>query len=210
MNATSKLTQFREFRANLNAVVTALGATAVHTARMDDGVFNVFLKANPNVNFDITYTNYHYHGAPRLYIDRVGRGQAMLKNLTVANLTKHLGARIDDAKRYVDEMAEDDRIDKLTYKAEKQMAQTLDTQLALDHYGNFTASTNHADYRVWKNAKGWIKLAYVSGKRVDGVDTITYNFDYEFSHGSLTQFKGEFDATELAGVLRAVHALNSL
>ena len=207
MNATSKLTQFREFRANLNAVAAALGATAVHTARMDEGVFTVTLKSDSEISFGITYTNYEYHGAPRLYIDRVGYGQAMLKNLSRANLTKHLGARIAEAKQHADEIAEDKRKDRLTYAAEKTMADALTAELKHDGF----TKLHSFNYPAWHSSSlGEIRLTNVTAtKNTEGNYDITYNVEYDFNVSGVV-VKGELDAPDLAGIRRTLKALYSL
>lgn len=205
MNET-RLSQYRQFRATLKAVAASLGATAIHTARMDEGVFNITLNADTNVALEVTYTNYEFHGAPRLYLGS-GSKQPMLSNLTAANLTKRIKTALLARQQYLTEMAEDDAKDKATYAAEEQMAGTLTAQLKLD---GFHAVKNDDDYHIWRSSSlGTIKLAYVGAVKTEGQFEFTYNVEYDFTVSGVV-VKGELDAPSLSGILRTLKALYSL
>ena len=204
MNET-KLSQYRQFRATLKAVVASLGATAIHTARMDEGVFNITLNADTNVALEVTYTNYEFHGAPRLYLGS-GSKQPMLSNLTAANLTKRIKTALLARQQYLTEIAEDDAKDKATYAAEEQMDGTLTAQLKLD---GFTKISDE-DYHIWRSSSlGTIRLAYVGAVKTEGQFEFTYNVDYDFTVSGVV-VKGELDAPSLSGILRTLKALYSL
>lgn len=206
MNET-KLSAYRDFRATLKAVAASLNATAIHTARMDEGVFRIAHYADTHVALEVTYTNYEYHGAPRLYIDRPGRAQTMLTNLTAANLTKHLKAHLLAKQKYLAEIAEYDQRDKANYNAKEQMAGTLTVQLKLD---GFHAVKNDDDYYIWRSGSlGTIKLAYVDAVKTEGRFEFNYNVEYNFTVSGVV-VKGELDAPSLAGILRTLKALYSL
>jgi len=208
MNET-KSVQYRQFRATLKAVAASLGATAIHTPRMDEGVFRITLKADTNIALEVTYTNYTDHIGPRLYVDKLGfRGQTMLSNLTAANLTKHIKQALLAVQKNLTEIAEDTRKDTVTFAAEEQMAGTLTVQLKLD---GFHALKNDDDYHIWRSGSlGTIKLAFVDAlKNDEGAYEIRYNVEYDFTVSGVV-VKGELDATTLSGILRTLKALYTL
>ena len=209
MNET-KLSQYRDFRAALKAVAASLGATAIHTPRMDEGVFRITLNADTNVTLEVTYSNYRDHVGPRLYVDRLGfRGQTMISNLTAANLTKHIKQALLAVQKNLTEIAEDERKDTVTFTAEEQMAKTLTVQLKFDGFHKVT--DDDADEHVWRSGSlGKIKLAYTGAvKNDEGTYDIAYDVEYDFTVSGVT-VKGELTASSLAGILRTLKALYSL
>jgi len=207
MNET-KLSLYRDFRATLKAVAASLNATAIHTPRMDEGVFRITLNADTNVTLEVTYSNYRDHVGPRLYVDKLGfRGQTMLSNLTAANLTKHIKQALLAVQKNLTEIAEDTRKDTVTFAAEEQMAGTLTVQLKLD---GFHALKNDDDYHIWRSGSlGTIKLAFVDAVKTEGQFEFTYNVEYDFTVSGVV-VKGELDAPSLSGILRTLKALYSL
>lgn len=205
MNET-KLSAYRNFRATLKAVAASLNATAIHTARMDEGVFRIAHYADTHVALEVTYTNYEYHGAPRLYIDRPGRAQTMLTNLTAANLKKHLTKELAYRQFEINRDAISDKEDSAADKAQKEMVKLLTSSLS-----GFTFT--NADVPTWRGASGLgtIRLFHTKAYLVPKTDQFEFTFRFKYvANVSGARLEGELEARDTAPAVQAFKALYSL
>lgn len=205
MNET-KLSLYRDFRATLKAVAASLNATAIHTARMDEGVFEITNNADHRVQISVTYTNYEYDGGPRLYLG-TGSKQPKLKNLTAANLKKHLTKELAYRQYEINRDAISNKEDSAADKAQKEMVKVLTASLS----GSFTFT--NADVPTWRGASGIGMIRLFHTKAVVDGKTDQFEFTFRFKYVanvSGARLEGELEARDTVPALRTFKALYSL
>jgi hypothetical protein len=205
MNDKSKLLE--TFRTNLRAAAKPIGVRVAPMPREGAGAFRVTAMDDDNLDLNLYFT-VRWDDAGLVRFDDES---FQLKNLAVANLRKHILKRLAVKRANRAEAALEDAKDTAGHRAEESMARFITTEL--HGFKHNTRDDSDLDYHVWRNDRGFFKLAYVHVTGTVNAFEFEYNIEFDFAVNPRTgdlKIKGEFDAKTSAEILRTMSAILSM
>lgn len=202
MNDKSKT--IRNVLKTIAAAAATVNAKLVDLSREPNGV-RIVDKLNPKVEIEArAYIQFDTVPAVTFDSDR-----NPITNISKANLAKHILKRLAKRGQDLQDMALEDDKDAASSAAEDSMAKTLTAT-----FRAFKPGTSDIDSPMWRNDRGWFKLAYIHVTGTVNSFVMEYNIEFDFVVNPSTadiHIKGEFDAKtsdEIIRTIRGILALN--